>query len=320
MLTDTPTRRGPVRSDSSPSHSSTPSIDSVKCTRHAIRPEQPNPTDADNGSSRRWKQPFRALARGCRTVLPNLRTILTKRRTPALQTQQPAAPTQAISPDPLLTSLTSTITPLQPPNASCAISPSATRTTNAPRPPKPNPTSRVSTSSILDPSNRNKSIFLAEAPIQLYYSPGHPQPGIKWGTVLYDSGCDYDIISTGHLAECSKPAADVQKRTFAMSITGEPFDYLYKVHIRWKDENFTNLKWLETECLVVEAEFFDIIIGRKTMERLQLYVRNPKLIGPLLTPLPPVDDSPAAKAARAQAARIKREQELQSQNEEESRR
>lgn len=290
MLTDGPTKWGPDNSDA------TISTDSIQRTKHAPRPGRPNLPNNRDGLSRHWRHPIRAVARGCKSVLPNIRALFTKRPKPAPQAQQPAASVSTTLSNTNSTSLTSRPNQLQAPGAS--LDPSATHTTNHPRPPKPNPASRLSISCPEPSANNEQSIFLVDAPIQVYHGPGAPQGDNRYGVVLYDSGCEYDLISTGYLAERRKPEEDVVKRAFAMSITGEPFDSLGTAGIRWKDDDFSSLRYIDTSCLIVESDFFDVIIGRKTMQKLRLFVRNPDLIAaPLITPMPKVEgmSSPSSR-------------------------
>jgi hypothetical protein len=72
------------------------------------------------------------------------------------------------------------------------------------------------------------------------------------------------------------------------SITGAPIHREGEVRIRWYDSDYTDTKLMNTTCQIVESKLFDIIIGRATLESLQLFVRNPALIGPVLTSLPTV--------------------------------
>lgn len=162
-------------------------------------------------------------------------------------------------------------------------------------------------------------MFVARAPIQLYNGPGDLQDEKRWGIVLYDSGCEYDLISTAYMAKRGNSDEAACKRTFAMSITGEHYEYSGTVRIRWYDPRFKKFRYMESLCRIVQSDFFDVIIGSKTMEKERLYVPNPVLIGPTI-PLPPnVDSSHAEMVRRAQAAKLKREQELKAQAEEESR-
>jgi hypothetical protein len=177
-----------------------------------------------------------------------------------------------------------------PATTSCPAEPAAIFNATAPRPPQPNEASYT----IVPPApalHREENIFLVDAPVAIYGGgPDIAYDDLRQAVILYDSGIEEDIMSTAYLGARRNPADTMLRRTFAMSITGAAFDYVGEVEIRWKDPNFTSYRYLETRCLVVESDFFDIIIGRKTIQRLQLYIRNPAHVaGPTITPRPLVD-------------------------------
>jgi hypothetical protein len=155
------------------------------------------------------------------------------------------------------------------------------------RPPQPNAaSSAVNLPSIDRP-------FKVDAPVAIYEGGSSvAYDDVGQAVIIYDSGCEQDLVSTAYIASAarSKPMETTPRRTLAMSITGAPFDSLGEVDIRWLDPNFTSYRYLETRCLVVESDFFDIIIGRKTIQRLQLYVRNSvSVAGQTFRPRPLLD-------------------------------
>jgi hypothetical protein len=95
-------------------------------------------------------------------------------------------------------------------------------------------------------------------------------------------------MSTHFMETFRKPQSATNKRIFAMSITGQPFEDEGEVDIRWRDDNISQLKFLNATCRIVNSNLFDVIIGRRTILDKELFVRKPDIAGPLLTSPPSV--------------------------------
>jgi hypothetical protein len=235
--------------------------------------------------------PYRRLGRmfaqiwpRARLKLPAIHKIITPRlRTPTRNISEPAKPECASS------------------TTSYPARPAPIFDTAAPRPPQPNEASYTVVLPAAPALPREENIFLVDAPVAIYRGGyGIAYDDIREAVVLYDSGIEEDIMSTAYLGARRNPADTMSRRTFAMSISGAAFDYVDEVEIRWKDPNFTRYRFLETRCLVVESDFFDIIIGRKTIQRLQLYVRNSAPVaGPTITPRPLLDSKDSTAVHRS---------------------
>jgi hypothetical protein len=170
-----------------------------------------------------------------------------------------------------------------------------------PRPPQPNEASKVGIPPAA-PLHPQDTIFIALARVAVYGAePGIAHDDCRQAVIMYDTGCEKDLVSTAYMEACRLPQDTTPRRTFAMSITGAAYDSVGEVDIRWYDPNFTRYRYLDATCLVVESNFFDIIIGRRTLEKLQLFVRNPAHVaGPTFAvPTPHVDrETPFQSAPR----------------------
>jgi hypothetical protein len=139
------------------------------------------------------------------------------------------------------------------------------------------------------PHTPRENIFIIDAPVAVYRGgPGIKPDERRYAVILYDSGCEHNLISTHYMENLRKPQDVTNKRIFAMSITGQPFEDEGEVGIRWRDDNIAPLKFLNATCRIVESDFFDVIIGRRTILDKKLFVRNPHIAGPLLTSPPSV--------------------------------
>jgi hypothetical protein len=157
------------------------------------------------------------------------------------------------------------------------------------KPPQPNQASYMSISPSTAPHAQRENIFITNALVAVYGGgPGIELGGLRHAVIMYDSGCEYNLISTNYVETLRKPKDATLKRTFAMSITGQPFEDVGEVDIRWRDDNITRFRFLDATCRIVESDFFDVIIGRRTILDEKLFVPNPDIAGPLLTSVPQV--------------------------------
>jgi hypothetical protein len=124
--------------------------------------------------------------------------------------------------------------------------------------------------------------------VAIYDTSGVDHADMEHASILYDSGSEFDFISTDYIRSRREPEYARSRQIIATSITGAPIHREGEVRIRWYDSDYTDTKLMNTTCQIVESKLFDIIIGRATLESLQLFVRNPALIGPVLTSLPTV--------------------------------
>jgi hypothetical protein len=159
--------------------------------------------------------------------------------------------------------------------------PCATSSPKHPRPPQPDHSSRVISPNIASLNKEERSIFVADVRIEVYRLPSIKEGDLQYGIVMYDSGCEHDLISTAYIAERQKPADARSKTQFAMPITGAPYDSIGEVRIRWQDNKLSTYRYMSTICLIVESCFFDVIIGWRTLRRLDPFVRNLALARPV---------------------------------------
>jgi hypothetical protein len=160
------------------------------------------------------------------------------------------------------------------------------------RPPRPSKASYRSIPPTAFRHPREESIFVADCKVAIYRDPPNVAlDDTRHSIVLYDTGCEQDLVSTDYIKTFRLPESEyaTSRRTIAYSITGEPLDSVGTVNIRWLDPGCTRFRYLEATCSVVKSDLFDVIIGRKTLERQKLYMRKPALAGVLFTPPPAVD-------------------------------
>jgi hypothetical protein len=135
--------------------------------------------------------------------------------------------------------------------------------------------------------------YRANLLVAIYGMYGIDHKVMEHATFQYDTGCDFDLISTHYIrSRRSFEYANIEwgqsRRIFAMSITGAPFYTEGEIRIRWADAKYSVTRLFNTTCQIVESEHFDIIIGRRTLGKMQQHMRSLPIIGPVLTPPPTV--------------------------------
>jgi hypothetical protein len=137
---------------------------------------------------------------------------------------------------------------------------------------------------------------------------------------LFDSQCKFDLISTRCAAKLGLNFNKAVREPLSMTITGHTIYKVGKIDARWhcgeivrsssSDKVISFLPLVYDTCfLVIDSEYFDIIIGHPTLDDLELYGRKNNITAPF-RPLPPNIAAPASVIATQQgAAEEEREKE-----------
>ncbi|KAH3942710.1 hypothetical protein HBI25_053270 [Parastagonospora nodorum] len=124
--------------------------------------------------------------------------------------------------------------------------------------------------------------------------------------IRFDPQCDEDIITTAYLRENFGLMFDTTTGEFlADSITGrEEYQSIAIQELRWWTSNL--LRFQGSTCHVVDSELFDIIIGKKTIDRLGLYKVRRGMIAAFISRHPSINkDTSAADQKKADERREK---------------
>ncbi|KAH3964271.1 hypothetical protein HBI56_168010 [Parastagonospora nodorum] len=124
--------------------------------------------------------------------------------------------------------------------------------------------------------------------------------------IRFDPQCDEDIITTAYLRENFGLTFDTTTGEFlADSITGrEEYQSIAIQELRWWTSNL--LRFQGSTCHVVDSELFDIIIGKKTIDRLGLYKVRRGMIAAFISRQPSINkDTSAADQKKADERREK---------------
>ncbi|KAJ4377235.1 hypothetical protein N0V83_000058 [Neocucurbitaria cava] len=107
--------------------------------------------------------------------------------------------------------------------------------------------------------------------------------------VLFDPQCLGDLISTSFLRNFPGLQYERSEQRFGRTILSSPVPSIGTVDIRWHHEKAKNStsrsKYSQTRidnttCHVVDSKEFDLIIGRPTIDRLELFIANRRLVAP----------------------------------------
>ncbi|EAT87446.1 hypothetical protein SNOG_05055 [Parastagonospora nodorum SN15] len=124
--------------------------------------------------------------------------------------------------------------------------------------------------------------------------------------IRFDPQCDEDIITTAYLRENFGLTFDTTTGKFlAYGITGrEEYQSIAIQELRWWTSN--SLRFHGSKCHVVDSELFDIIIGKKTIDRLGLYKVRRGMIAAFISRQPSINkDTSAADQRKADERREK---------------
>jgi hypothetical protein len=107
--------------------------------------------------------------------------------------------------------------------------------------------------------------------------------------IRFDPQCDEDTITTAYLRETFGLTSDTTTGEFlADSITGrEEYQSIAIQELRWWTSNL--LRFQGSTCHVVDSELFDIILEKKTIDRLGLYKVRRGMIAAFISRQPSIN-------------------------------